>query len=249
MARQIALQTKNNLIPATAFAQLRYWKVLPPEEQKEAERESQELARAMFHEGASKLEQGRHLTELRRILEPYRIFVRHLKTFSISQKSAYRYMAYYNNAKKRYPESVLQAILARGLDAIGDSVEQPFGKYTPVIKALPVPKNADKYQADEWVNRVEEKYKEYRSDLRQGMPIGMMAGNPTPDLLMKTAFRHVRMRFKRVPKGQQQAWLKKLTGYLLAELGADSPVTINPTEAHEEFRRGPGKPRADGAYV
>jgi hypothetical protein len=247
MARQIALQTKNNLIPTTAFTQLPYWKMLNADEQKVVERESQELARAMFHEGASKLEQGRHLAELQETLEPYRVFVRHLRQFKFSIKSAYRYIAYYNNAKRRYPESVLQAILARGIDAIGDSVEQPFGKYTPVIKALPIPKNADKYEIENWVNRVEEKYKEYRSDLRQGMPMGLMAGNPTPDTLMKTAFRHVRMRFKRVPKGQQQAWLKKLTGYLLAELGADSPVTINPTEAPEEFRRGPGKPRADGA--
>lgn len=249
MAKLTSLQTKSNLIPATAFHQLPYWKILNADDQKKVESDSQSLARAIFHEGASKLEQGRYLTDLQKTLEPYRCFVRHLKNFKMSQKTAYRYIAYFNNAKKRYPEAVLQAILARGVDAIGDSDEQPYGKYTPVIKALPVPKTSDKYQIEEWVNKVEDKYKKYRSDLRNDLPVTFGRGLPSPEVSMKAAFRFVRMKMKLVPKNHQQKWLRELTGHLLAELGGSPTITVTANEAPEEFRRGPGKPRQEKAAV
>lgn len=248
MSRLASIQTKSNLIPATAFTQLPYWKLLNEEEKKIVEKESQELARAMFHEGASKLEQGKHLSELQKTLEPYRVFVRHLRQFRFSMKTAYRRIGEFNNAKKRFPEPVLQALLARGLDVVGDTSDRPYGKYTPVMKTLPLPKTTDKYQIDEWVTKVEAKYKEYRSDLRNGLPYGFAGGDhPSPDTLMKAAFRHVRIRLKRVPKGQQAKWLRTLMQHLAAELASPETITVSPSEAPEDFRRGPGKPRTDGS--
>lgn len=244
MAKLGSIQTKSNLIPATAFAQLPYWKMLTEEEKKVGERESQELARAIFHEGASKLEQGRHLVELRKILEPYRCFVRHLKQFSLSMKTAYRYMSAYENARKRFPEPVLQAVLARGIDMVGESPEQPYGKYTPVIKALPVPKTSDKYRIDEWANEVEKKYKAYRSDLRNDRPVSYDSAHPPTDAIVKQAFRLVRMRFRRIPPAQRKKALQDLFGYLTAELSVTG-FHVSPEQAPDEYRRGPGKPRAE----
>lgn len=249
MAKLTSLQTKSNLIPATAFHQLPYWKILDEKDQKKAEFETQEIARSLFHEGASRLEQGKHLLELQKTLEPYRIFVRHIRSVfkKMSLKTAYRRIGEYENAKKKFPEPVLQALLARGLDVVGETSDKPYGKYTPILKQLPPPKTDDKYKINEWMDNVENKYKEYRSDLRNGLPLSFESAHQSPDTLMKSAFRHVRVRFKRVPKGQQHKWLKTLTSYLLAELGSPETITVDATEAPEEFRRGPGKPRADGA--
>lgn len=247
MARQISLQTKSSLIPATAFTQLPYWKRLTEEDKKAVERESQELARAMFHEGASKLEQGRHLVELRKRLEPYRVFVRHLRAFKMSFKTAYRYMSAYENAKRRFPEPVLQAVLARGLDIVGESAERPYGKYTPIVKSLPPPRTSDKYAIQEWVDTLENKYKKMRGEMRAGLLLGYDHAHPATDSLVKAAFRHVRIQFRRIPVDQKKKAMKELFGYLMAEFGVSSPIEVRPSEAPDEYRRGPGKPRLEAA--
>lgn len=247
MARMQQIQTKASLIPATAFTQLPYWKVLTEEDKKIVERESQELARAMFHEGASKLEQGRHLVELRKRLEPYRVFVRHLRAFKMSFKTAYRYISAYENAKKRFPEPVLQAVLARGLEMVGESAERPYGKYTPVVKLLPPPRTGDKYQIQEWVDKVEEKYKKMRGDMRAGMLLDYDHQHPETNALVKAAFRHVRIQFRRIPGDQKKKAMRELFGYLMAEFGVTSPIEVRPSEAPDEFRRGPGKPRLEAS--
>lgn len=144
------LQTTANIIPMTVFHQLPYWKILDPDDQKKVVHVSQEIARALVLEGASKLAQGKYFFELQEILKnpPYRCYVEHVQTLyrKISVKTSYRRIAEYQNAVEKYTEPVLKALLARGLDAIGESKDRPFGKYTEIIKENPPPRTEDPVQ-------------------------------------------------------------------------------------------------------
>jgi hypothetical protein len=235
---------KTSIIPATVFAHLPYWQALTSDEQKKVERETQDVAFALIMEGTGKLQQGLHLLELRRILEGKGVFVRHLQLLfrKMSVKTAYRRIAQYENARRKFSEPLVKAIMARGLDLVGDTDKLPYGKYTPIIRQLPPPKSEDKQVISEWLDRVEEAYKKRRSDIRTERVIDYDSVHPPTDALIRAAFRHVRIKFRKIPPNHRSRALKELFGYLLAEFDG-SGVHVSPVEAPADFRRGPGKPK------
>src|SRR6266403_1211578 len=87
----------------------------------EAITEGQKLAQALLHYGQARLQVGEHLAMLQTILEPHNLFVRFLRAFRFSQRTAYRYIAGYKNASGRLPENVLKAAMARGINIVGDT--------------------------------------------------------------------------------------------------------------------------------
>jgi hypothetical protein len=239
-----------NLIPSTAFTQLAWWGRLDAEEKKAVERESNELARARFHEGASKLEMGKHLIALRDLLEPHRVFVKHLKNFRMSFKTAYRYINAYKNAEKRFPPAVLSVLMARGWEILGESESKPYGKYTPVIQAhkqLTPPKTSDPVEIVDWAKKVEAGYKEYRSEIRTGTILPDERADP--EVLLGRAVRSARSCFQKLPRNHKTraSWVNKLVGMMLNELGVSGEQSFSPIAISEDFRqqflRPVGRPR------
>jgi hypothetical protein len=228
-------------IPASVFQQLPWWDRLSAEDQKQVERDSQNLARAQFHQGASKLEMGKYLVALRDRLDRYGVFVRHLKNFRMSQRTAYRYIDAYSNAKKRFPDPVLAVILARGLDMLGDTPECPYGKYTPVMRALPPPKTRNTTEIAEWADKVEAKYRDYRGKLNAGEILSH--ANPSFDESLKEAFRAVRIRLRRLPANKKAKFVSELSGMLLAEIGVSGNQNVEAMAVPEDFKQGRGRPR------
>lgn len=245
--QSLSLTTRAALIPNNLFEELiPNWDKLKPESQTVVERESQEFARARFHEGASRLEQGKRLVLLQERLIPINAFVPFLKLFNMSLKTAYRRINAYKSIQHRIPDNVLSVILYRNVDiASGDSPDLPFGKYTKVIKALPVPKTEDKAEINAWVDQLETKYRQYRSEARHGNGEVVDHDNPEPEILLKSAFRAARVCFRKLPNNHKTRakWLEQLAGFLLAEAGMSSAMSIAPQAAPEDFRRGVGFPK------
>jgi hypothetical protein len=243
--RNLTTPAGSSLIPASVFEMLPYWKKLSRDEQQVVESESQQLARAQFAQGASKMEMGKHLVALRDRLERYGVFVAHLKHFRLSQRTAYRYIGAFENARKRFPEGALSVALARGFDMLGETPEKPFGKYTPVLKRLPPPKTNNPKELNEWADNVEVKYKEYRAQVHAGAVEEEDGPSRSPDTLLKESFRFARVRMTRLTPGRQRTkFVHDLSGMLLAELGVSGHQTIDAQVAPEEFKQGRGRPKA-----
>jgi hypothetical protein len=236
------------LIPRETFVDLPWWKRLTPDDQQKVQQEGQALGRALVEEGFSRLAVGEHLSNLHELLEPQRLFVRFLKNFHFSQRTAYRYINGFRNARERLPEYTLRRAIARGMNMIGDTEERPLGVYTDAVKRLPPPAEPDPAAVDEWLDKVEERKRRQRSQqLQEGA--GERAGVDTdPQAMMKEVFRNFRVRLRRLPAGRTRgSWVKTLAGMMLAEAGIGNEQSIAPVAPPEDFRATRGRPRKKSA--
>ncbi len=230
------------LVPPEAFNTLSWWEKLNEGEQSAVLQEGRLLAQSMLNYGRSRLAIGEHLTKLQGVLEPHNLFGRFLKNFHFSKRTAYRYIAGYQNAKARLPEKVLNAAMARGVNIIGENDIKPLGIYTAAVAKLPPPKEATEIQANTWLDQIEQ----VRKDVGK-TETGMftVAVPQDPQTLLKECYRFVSLRYKRLPTGSKvrAQWVRSLVGMILADLGVSGEQTFAPHAAPEEFRAQRGRPQ------
>lgn len=220
-----------------AFATQSWFKKLNNEEQTAVQKEGRLLAKAMLVYGKSKLAVGEHLAKLQAVLEPHNLFGRFLKNFHFSKRTAYRYIAGFNNAKARLPQTVLDAAMARGVNIVGDTETKPLGVYTDAVAKLPPPSTATEEQANTWLNQLEQVRKESKGLFVVPVP-------QDPQTLLKECYRFVALRYKRLPNNSKSRanWVRSLVGMLLADLGVSGDQTFAPHAAPESFKIGRGRP-------
>jgi hypothetical protein len=230
------------LVPAEAFAAMPGWDKLNPDEQSTTIEEGELLAQALLSYGKSRMAIGQHLTKLRSVLEPHNLFTRFLKNFHFSKRTAYRYIAGYENAKARLPEAILNVAMARGVNIIGESEIKPLGIYTEAVKKLPPPAHPTTEQANTWLTQVEQ----VRKDTKTAASAGFVMPAPIDTTMaLKESFRFISSRYKRLPSNSKvrSAFVRALVGMILTELGVAGPQTFSPTAVPEDFRAQRGRPR------
>lgn len=230
------------IVKAEAFTALPWWKKLSNDEQKSVISEGQQLAQSLLHYGQSRVAIGEHLTSLRNVLEPHKLFERFLKNFHFSKRTAYRYIAGYENAKSRLPQSILNAAMARGVQIIGDNNTKPLGIYTAAAERLHPPKEATEVQANTYLDQLEQVRKQVRSEAPvnlQALPVG------DPTTLAKECLRFVTTRYKRLPQNKRtrEAWARQLVGMMLSEFGIGTAQTFAPQLVPDNFRVQRGRPK------
>jgi len=230
-----------SLVPKTMFTALPWWNDLTAEEKATVEKESRQLATAMLDLAYSKLAIGEHLQTLRNVLEPKRLFVKYLRNFHFSQRTAYRYIRGFENATKMLPENVLRVVASRGVNMIGETEEKPLGVYTEAVKELPPPKRSDPQAIESWLDKVEDKRKEIARAAPERTTI-----EGDPETLLKETIRFITVRYTRLPEHHKtrEAWVKKLMGMILTECGRAEPQKIAPVSVPADYVKGPGRPRA-----
>lgn len=236
------------LVPPDAFNTLSWWKKLNDDEQSAVMQEGRLLAQALLDFGKSKLAVGEHLAKLQGLLEPHNLFGRFLKNFHFSKRTAYRYIAGYNNAKARLPETVLKAAMARGVNLVGDTEMKPLGVYTDAVAKLPPPTQATEEQANTWLNQIEQVRKETRAAAAGGGMFTVPVPQD-PQTLLKECYRFVSLRYKRLPNNSKTRanWVRSLVGMILADLGVSGEQTFAPHAAPEDFRAQRGRPQVASA--
>lgn len=228
-------------IRATTFTSITGWKKLDDSEQKAVLHESQKLATAMYHFGQARLAIGEHLVKLQAILEPKNLFTKFLSRFRFSKKTAYRYIAGYNNAKSRLPQVVLKAAMTRGVDLIGDSETKPLGVYTAAAEKLPLPSEPTEAQAVEYIDQLEATRKQMRQEMVAGvqsLPVG------DRNVLLRECVRFVSTRYKRLPanKNLRDKWARELVGMLMQDMGITQATTFQPIAIPDDFIAHRGRP-------
>lgn len=238
----------SSLIPE--FNKIKGWDGLNNEEQKLVVTEGQQLAVALLQFGHSRIAIGEHLTKLRSILEPHNMFERFLKNFHFSKRTAYRYIAGFENAKAMLPENVVKVALSRGYAIIGDTQTKPLGIYTDAVAKLPPPTNPTVDQASTWLDQVEQVRKKARSEGTTSIVTSITSAVPqNPDVLLKECYRFINVRYKKLPINHKSraAWVRSLVGMLLADLGVSGQQSFAPMAIPEEFRAHRGRPREEQA--
>lgn len=222
------------------------WDKLSAEEKKAAASEGRQLSQALLQYGRSKLAVGEHLTKLQAILEPHNLFSRFLKTFHFNKRTAYRYIAGFNNAKERLSAPILKAAMQRGVNIIGENATKPLGIYTNAVAKLPPPSNPTDVQAVTWLDQIEQVRRDTRAEAATGLSV---VTNQDPQVLLREAYRFVNLRYRRLPNNSRTkaAWVRSLVGMLMADLGVNTHQTFAPTAVPEDFKAQRGRPAMAGA--
>lgn len=247
----VNLQTLANdaiqILPPATFASMKGWEKLNPQEQTVVQSEGQMLAQALIVNGASRLSIGEHLTKLQGVLEPHNLFVKFLRNFHFSRRSAYRRINEFKNASKSLPEMVVKVAAARGMAIAGDSETAPLGIYTEAVRKLPPPTTPDIEQAGVWLDQVEKVRKDSRSSAATaGVGVNFNMPEPLdPNTALKECVAFVKNRYSKLPNTARvkSKWLSTLQGMLLGLSGIGSAQTIEPQAIPEGFLPQRGRPR------
>lgn len=228
-----------NLVQYAHPSAIQGWTELQKDEQLTVVRETQAIAESRMKQGMAMLEEGQHLLNVQKILEPRRIFQHYLRQYyPTSLKTAYRYMEWAKVFQKRYPSDVLRAILFR-------ATELPGGKLSPhqflsAVKELPVPKTAEPKVIEQYLTQARENHRKILSKRRLG------ASSITEEMALKECFNFVlnamgKCEFKRTAdKGD---WLERLAGMLAQAQAIPGKRTLARVTVPDGFRRRRGRPR------
>lgn len=197
---------------------------LEPNEQDKVRQEAKLLAEAMKTEVMSKLSIGEHLSELRKILEPKRVFVSFLKQWAteyalpMSKATAYRYIELFTTAHSKMPKPVLEMALQRGTKI-----------NAAVLAQNPPPKTEDKSKIQEYLDNL-------KTDRVEVIP--------GPDTLLKECVNFVGTRWEKLPNNHKSrtAFMRSLIGMLMARFGVASELSFAPMAIPESFRAKRGRP-------
>jgi hypothetical protein len=234
-------QDVESIVPITKYQELSGWDKLAAEEQKTVLTNGRALAQSMLIVSYSRMAIGAHLMAVQSILEPHGIFVKFLRMFHFSQRTAYRFISRYKNAKANLPDPIIKAAIARGIDIASDDEKQPLGKYTAAAKALPAPVEPDAVQANTWLDQIETvRKKGPAAELEPPRMHYADANNALREVLW-----FARSRFGKIAPRKRQAWAQQILGLLATEFKLS---TVQPMPIPAEFVHvGRGRPRSAAA--
>lgn len=228
-----------NLVQYAHPSAIQGWTELGKDEQLTVVRETEAIAESRMQQGMAMLNEGRHLINVQKILEPRRMFQAYLKQYyATSIKTAYRYIEWFKVFEKQYAPEVLRAILYR-------SAELPGGKLSPhqflaATKELPAPKTAEPKVIDHYLTQARENHRKILSRRRKG------ASSITEEMALKECFNFVlnamgKCQFKNTAdKGD---WLERLAGMLAQAQAVPGKRTLARVAVPEGFRKRRGRPR------
>jgi hypothetical protein len=206
------------------------WNKLKESEQKVVRDETKALTEALNLKTESELEVGRHLTELRKILEPKRMFISHLDTnFGMSRATAYRYMELYTVTKKKLPKPVLEVAMRRGYRPV----------QLKIIENNPPPKTSDPIVIGKYLDKIERMPREVKPE----------ATPHNPDTLLKECINFASSRFDKLPRNSKTriAWVRSLIGMLMTKFGLGTEQPFEPLAIPDTFRHSRGRPKNKAA--
>lgn len=253
-----ATQEVGKLLPRKAFEGLKFWRKLKEREQETIVSETMQLAAANLMQESGKLAMGKHFAEIKRVLEPYTgAFPKFCSRFKFTERTARRYIDAYTNAAGTWPEAVLKAAVARGMDILGYTPAKPLGKYTAAYEALRMnsvlpPKQEEPEEVSRYLDTLEKTRREIQADPEKNAAIRKRLEKRQenieeeqrrdPDWLLKASYRNCKNALRRVSARKKRAWLDSLVGMLLTEMSISHQTSFKPEAIPDDFRQGRGRP-------
>lgn len=194
---------------------LQGWTRLNTNEQKIVREKTHTVIEAKEMARQSEVLIGKHLSEIRAILLPYKMWIAYLdKNFGWSVATAYNYIAGYEKATRRNIEKpVLEAALKRGFRQV----------HMEVLEANPLPP-------------------EVTDPIAIGRHLDKVTQMPRPvvehdyDGSMREAFNFIGARFYKIPDNLRMEWLRLLFGMILTRIGLSAAQRFEPSAIPDHFR-------------
>lgn len=237
----------NELVPVNMLSALQGWSTLTSREQALVEKETKALGEALIGYGRSRLAIGEHLTRVREVLEPKQLFSKYLAAYNLKRSTAYKHMTSYENASRSLPEPVLRVAMARNMNMLGDSPDQPLGVYTDVTKRLPPPRTEDPKKIHEYLDTVEEARLKKKRNVRKSRQMEEIEYDA--DVLLKECYRFIDSRLQKLPsRGRaRRQWMDRLVGMMLTRIGVSGSHSFEAEGIPADFPAVVGRPRQDSA--
>lgn len=214
-------------VPQFHLEELKGWNTLISHDQQVVKRETQLLFESIQDVGKGRLKIGEHLTRVRDILEPRRMFVKYLKTLRFSQATAYRFIDTYNAAKTILPSPVMHVALMKGTDSINPRL----------VKAFPPPKSTDVAVISNYIDKISQKARGKKEDDSE---------DQLAETLKRECLNFIRTRWQRLPesmsKRDKNAWMNDLRGMTLTLQGISNQMTIEASAIPAGYVRPRGRP-------
>lgn len=235
------MQQNSNLMRRSLLSALPGWSDLDQKTQTILETETQALGAALSNVVTSRLAAGEHLARVQAELAPRRLFFKYLKLVNLKRSWANNQIQAARNAKDSglLPELALKVAAARNMPMMGIDPKLPLGVYTSIVKRNPPPKTEDTHKLNLWLDEVEELRKRRE---RNEIPY---AKSEDPEVLLKACYRFINVRMRKLPRNSKtrRAFVDKLFGYVLADLGISSDVSFSPQARPQDFEPIVGRPK------
>jgi hypothetical protein len=199
------------------------WAKLQPAEQTTVKMEAQGIYDELKEEGETRIRIGEHLTKMRTILEPKRLFVKFLDfCFKMSRATAYRYMEEYRVAKQLLPAPVLELASIRHV---------PIRE--KVIVENPPPTTDNVVEIGEYLDRISH------------IAVNPVTVSTNRDVLLKECVNYCTTRYNRLPsnKRTRDAWTRDLFGMLMNKFGLTAQTAFTPVTIPASFEVQRGRPK------
>jgi hypothetical protein len=249
----------DQIVPISRFQALPFWEKLNTNQKANLQEEGTNLAAAMMMHGASGLAIGEHLFNVNQMLKPINgAWSRFVKDWQFkNERTAYRYVQRYKNAKNHLPQNVLKAAMGRNISIYGDKEERPLGAYTEAVKILPPPRNPDIEAANRYLDQLEETrkmnndaQKKFGNKDGEVRVLAAPATSKNKEMWTMHVYRMFRSRFRRLPSSKtsdaRKEFVKTVIGMILTEAGV-SGGNFGAIAIPEEFRAERGRPRESQA--
>lgn len=215
-------KTLTQSVSTSILASFEGWADIPIPDQRTIETEYISLYDSLKSLSLARLAVGEHLSNIRSILEPKRMFNKFLDSqTSLSRATAYRYIDLYIATSSRLPKPVLEVVMAKGVDKIN----------LARLESSPPPRTTNVIKIAEWVDSIQSPLP--RSD----------RSSDSPESLKRDCYNYLHSRISRLPSRSRLVWLKSLVGMLLSTLNFTDPQTIDPFPAPEGFLAVRGRPK------
>lgn len=199
------------------------WDELPAIQKTAVREETQHAMDALYQEGSSRLAVGEHLFNLRKILEPKKLWFAFLKhVFGMSRATAYRYIARYTATKKKMPQRVLTVALQHGYDLKPDA-----------IMRTRIPKTDDPDKIIEYLDSVAATPRRKTTHLHYD-----------PALTLKESVNFIRLQWNKLPNNKvtRAGFSESLVGMELTLFGFTKEATFQPVPIPESYLAVRGRP-------
>jgi hypothetical protein len=244
-----AMRELSAALPRAQLLKQKYFKGLKPNEQETLFSATKGVMHSLAAEQVGLLGQGFYLAQGQAILAPSngkrkkdQSFGKWLRNFRMTQRTAYRKIAAYKNAKEHYPDTVLTAAMARGMTIASHSTTRPLGQFQEIVKTLPPPKNPSPEKANEYLDQLNIKLKERRQRTARKDKKDEKQATGDPAMLLKMSYRSLSVLAKRLPSRSKRAWLDSVTGMMMTLLGISTGQRFEPCAIPEDFQPKRGRP-------
>lgn len=204
------------------------WSNLEHHEQQLVTTATHEAIAALHNESTSQLEQGKQLAIIRKILEPHKMFLSHIRAnFGMSRATAYRRIDEYEKASRRLKKPVLEVAMRRGYKT----------SQLRIVEDNPPPSD-NPVEIGRHLDKLERTPREVKP---QPEPVRI-----NQDVILKECINFAWSRYEKLPHNgkTRAAWVRSLMGMLMTKFGFGAGQTFEPMAIPDAFRAVPrGRPR------